>query len=209
MLQDRCDTANIGFHLDRVREIMGEGAYVKQLFYPITTATNGPASCWITFVNGCYDRNLIPIVRLAGPYGGAFWLKPTADAPGDYTSIAQAFARVVSGLPRRDGRTLYVEIWNEPEPGYRMERRRQPGRVRPSARRFCRRHPRPGGSAHPRPQWRPFAKAATTTTWPISTPWPQCLAPCKPLMSGQPTLTQAITHPNTTSTTVQRRSIPN
>ncbi|MDH4135879.1 MAG: SMP-30/gluconolactonase/LRE family protein, partial [Anaerolineae bacterium] len=38
-----------------------------------------------------------------------------ADAPGDYTSIAEAYRRVVQGLPRHDGHTLYVEVWNEPD----------------------------------------------------------------------------------------------
>lgn len=113
-VQDRCDSGYIGYQLDRVVELMGEGAYVKQLFYRITTETSGPAGCWVDFVNGCYDRNLVPIVRLAGNYGGPNWIKPPAASPGDYTAIAQAYARVVAGLPRRDNRPLYVEIWNEP-----------------------------------------------------------------------------------------------
>ena len=113
-VQDRCDRDYIRFQLDRTRELMGPNAFVKQLFYRIDVNTPGPQSCWIDFVNESYDRNLIPVVRLQGSYGGPNWIKPPADSPGNYATIAQAYARVVSGLPRRDGRLLYVEIWNEP-----------------------------------------------------------------------------------------------
>ncbi len=113
-VQDKCDVTYIGWQLDRVREAMGAGAYVKQLVYGITEATTGPQGCWVDFVNGCYDRGLIPVVRLGGPYDGPNWRKPEATSPGDYTAIAEAYARVVDGLPRRNGQTLYVEVWNEP-----------------------------------------------------------------------------------------------
>jgi uncharacterized repeat protein (TIGR01451 family) len=113
-VQDRCENGYINGQLDRVREAMGPGAYVKQLFYGITTGTSGPHACWVHFVNACYDRDLIPVVRLAGQHGGQYWLKPYASSPGNYSQIAQAFARIVNGLPQRDGRPLYVEIWNEP-----------------------------------------------------------------------------------------------
>ncbi|MFH1084921.1 MAG: hypothetical protein V1772_04080, partial [Chloroflexota bacterium] len=113
-VQDRCDRAYILGQLDRVRELMGPKAYVKQLLYRISTATAGPEACWVEFANGCYDRDLIPVVRLAGEYGGPNWNQPPAAAPGNYDAYAAALARVVAGLPRREGRPLYVEVWNEP-----------------------------------------------------------------------------------------------
>jgi len=113
-VQDRCERAYIDHQLDRVLELMGPNAYVKQLVYHIGPATSGPHACWVDFVNGCYDRDLIPVLRLQGDYGGDAWAKPQPDSPGNYATIAQAYARVVSGLPRREGRLLYVEIWNEP-----------------------------------------------------------------------------------------------
>jgi hypothetical protein len=93
---------------------MGYGAWVKQLFYGITPQTQGPHICWVDFVNAAYDRGLKPVIRLQGEHGGSFWHKPHADWPGNYSSIAWAFQRVVAGLPRRDGHRLYIEIWNEP-----------------------------------------------------------------------------------------------
>ncbi|MGC9359282.1 MAG: hypothetical protein ACP5G7_02770 [Anaerolineae bacterium] len=103
------DTA---YQLDRVRELMGPGAFVKQLCYRITPATSGPDAAWVSFVNGCYDRGLVPVIRLAGNYdgGAGYWAKPVPP----YDDMAQAFRRVVAGLPRRYGHLLYIEIWNEP-----------------------------------------------------------------------------------------------
>ncbi len=113
--QDLCDEDYyIDFQLDKALEVVGAGGHVKQLLYPVTTSTTGPKSCWVYFLSGAYDRNLVPIVRIQGEWAGDRWLKPQADGPGDYTSIAQAYKRVVEGLPRRDGHKLYVEIWNEP-----------------------------------------------------------------------------------------------
>ncbi|MFQ5496026.1 MAG: dockerin type I domain-containing protein, partial [Phycisphaerae bacterium] len=113
-IQDACDNSHIDAQLAAARDLMGAGAFVKQLFYGIHTKTSGPRDCWVYFVNRAYDLNLQPVVRLQGPYGGSTWIAPAADGPGDYTTIAAAFQRVVAGLPRRDGHNLFVEVWNEP-----------------------------------------------------------------------------------------------
>ena len=112
--QDNCNNSYIDFQLDRVREMGGPGAYVKQLLYYITAETPGPQACWVHFVNAAYDRGLIPVVRLQGVHGGSYWVKPQPDPSGGYATIAQAYKRVVAGLPRRDNQPLYVEVWNEP-----------------------------------------------------------------------------------------------
>lgn len=114
-VQDLCLDRYIDFQLDRALDLIGAGGHVKQLLYPVTSSTSGPRQCWVEFVDSAYDRDLVPIVRIQGEWGGNYWIKPQADAPGDYTSIAAAYKRVVQGLPRRDGHTLYVEVWNEPD----------------------------------------------------------------------------------------------
>jgi uncharacterized repeat protein (TIGR01451 family) len=114
-VQDLCSEAYVDFQLDKALDLVGVGGYVTQLLYPITRSTQGPNPCWVYFVSAAYDRGLIPIVRLQGQWGGDFWLKPESDSRGDYSSIAQAYRRVVQGLPRRDGSTLYVQVWNEPD----------------------------------------------------------------------------------------------
>jgi uncharacterized repeat protein (TIGR01451 family) len=114
-VHDLCLDQYVSFQLDKALDLVGAGGYVKQLLYPVTNSTRGPQQCWDEFVNGAYDRDLVPIVRIQGEWGGSYWIKPQADAPGDYTSIAEAYRQVVQGLPRRDGHTLYVEVWNEPD----------------------------------------------------------------------------------------------
>jgi len=132
MVQERCDIGYAAWQLDHVRNLMGYGAWTKQLFYGITAATSEPQPCWKDYINAAYDRGLKPVIRLEGAHGGSFWHKPQPDWPGNYGSIAQAFARVVAGLPRRDGHTLYIQLWNEPSlnlnPGARCRPVRFPAR---------------------------------------------------------------------------------
>lgn len=116
-VQDKCESDYINYQLDRIREVAGPGAYVKQLLYRINAQTAGPLPCWVYFVNAAYDRDLIPVLRLQGEYGGPYWRKPDPDPGGGYATYAAALKRVVAGLPRREGRPLYVEIWNEPNLG--------------------------------------------------------------------------------------------
>ena len=114
-VQDLCLESYVDFQLDKALNLVGVGGHVTQLLYPVTASTMGPDPCWVHFVEAAYDRTLVPVVRLQGEWGGDFWIKPEADAPGNYTSIAQAYKRVVRDLPRRDGHTLYVQVWNEPD----------------------------------------------------------------------------------------------
>jgi len=114
-VQDLCVQSYVDLQLDKALELAGIGGHVTQLLYPVTASTAGPSPCSVYFVDGAYDRNLVPILRLQGEWGGDYWLKPEPDSPGDYTSIAQAYKRVVQGLPRRDGRIMYVQVWNEPD----------------------------------------------------------------------------------------------
>ncbi|MFQ6131477.1 MAG: carboxypeptidase regulatory-like domain-containing protein [Armatimonadota bacterium] len=101
-------------HLTWAHTLIGDGGHVKCLFGGIDANTTAPNPDWVRLVQGIYDRDMIPVLRLAGHYAGDGWVKPQADAPGDYTSVAKAVQAVVAGLPRREGVPLYVEVWNEP-----------------------------------------------------------------------------------------------
>ena len=115
-VQDLCIPEFIDFQLDQALELVGSGGYVTQLFYRITRAASGPDPCAVYFVNAAYDRNLVPILRLQGVWNSVgFWEKPDPGTRGDYAEIAAAFARYVTGLPRRNTHPLYVTIWNEPD----------------------------------------------------------------------------------------------
>ncbi len=113
-IQDACNDEDMSFQLDQTLQLASFGGWVKQMFYKITAATPGPLGCWIDFVNDAYDRDLKPVIRLGGTNNNGVWDKPVPDSPGNYSSIAAAYRRVVAGLPRRPGRKLYIEIWNEP-----------------------------------------------------------------------------------------------
>jgi uncharacterized repeat protein (TIGR01451 family) len=116
-VQDLCTEPYVDFQLDKASELAGPGGYVTQLLYPVTADTSGPQPCWVYFVEAAYDRQLVPVVRIQGEWGGDCWLKPEPDGPGNYSSLAKAYKRVVDGLPRRHGHKLYVQVWNEPDAG--------------------------------------------------------------------------------------------
>lgn len=113
-LMESCDGIP-ALHLEGAKMLTGNGGYVTQLFYPIDLATTGPSQCAINFVQEAYARNLIPILRLQGHRLNGVWQAPSPGPGGNYTEIAQAYARYVAGLPRRDTNPLYIVVWNEPD----------------------------------------------------------------------------------------------
>ncbi len=106
------------------RTLVGGGGYVTQPFLGINADTPGPSADAVYFVEQAYARQLDPILVLQGQYvnrdgcnttGYVGWLRPTPDDDGaSYRREAEGYARFVAGLPRVDGRTLYVQIANEP-----------------------------------------------------------------------------------------------
>lgn len=114
----------IDMNLDWAHTLIGDGGHAKELFSGFNKNIRQPKGEWIHFVNGCYKRKLIPICRIASNYQGSSWVKPEPDAPGDYTSWAEAIKSVVKGLPKMDGVPLYIEVWNEP--GFTVEWSGQP-----------------------------------------------------------------------------------
>jgi len=94
------------------RTLVGEGGYAKCCFFGITRDTQGAKPEWRQLIDEIYRAEMIPLIRLGGVYAGKMWLAPQPDAPGDYTSIAKAVARVIKDLPIRG--PIYIEVWNEP-----------------------------------------------------------------------------------------------
>lgn len=113
-LMNDCQTAP-ALPLEAAKQLVGNGGYVTQLFYGIDASTTGPSDCAVSFVNEAYARNLIPILRLQGYSLNGIWQAPNPGPNGDYAEIAQAFARYVAGLPRRNTNPLYIAVWNEPD----------------------------------------------------------------------------------------------
>ncbi len=103
------------FDLDLAANLVGPGGAVKLVFAGITRDTQGPDAAWVASVDGAYQRGLVPVLRLAPPWGDRAVRNQSDDgAHRDYTSLAAAYARVVAGLPRRDGQPLWIEVHNEP-----------------------------------------------------------------------------------------------
>lgn len=114
-LQDHCQDAGLmNWQLDRARDLVGPGGVVKQVVFPVTLETRSVPRCWVDFVWGAYERGLDPILRLQGAHNGAFWETPDPRGAYAYAEIAARYRDFVAGLPRVDGRTLYIQVWNEP-----------------------------------------------------------------------------------------------
>lgn len=101
-------------HLRWARHLVGRWGHAKTLLMNIDRKTRGPQPGWVKYVETCYRLELIPVLRLGGRMRDGQWLKPEADAPGDYTSMARAIRSVVEGLPTSPRCPLYIELWNEP-----------------------------------------------------------------------------------------------
>lgn len=101
-------------HMDWAEHLIGKGGFVKERFEPITRNTKGPASQWIAFLMECYERDLIPVVKIGGAFEGHRWAGPEATGPNDYSELAAAVKRVFEQLPLKKGVPIYVEVFNEP-----------------------------------------------------------------------------------------------
>ncbi len=116
-IQDIMSPQLINRQVDWTRTLTGPGGYAKQLFYPITNATVVNPS-WQQYVQACYDRDLIPVIRIATTMENGIWQKPVADSPGNYATFANTVKNIVAAFPKREGWPLYIEVLNEPNNNY-------------------------------------------------------------------------------------------
>lgn len=104
---------DMDLHMDFAENLVGKGGFVKERFEPITPRTQGPASEWVEFLEQCYERELIPVVRIGGELGQNGGSRPEADEDGGYKGLAEAVKRVFKQLPMKQGVPIYVEVFNE------------------------------------------------------------------------------------------------
>jgi hypothetical protein len=129
MLADSPST--IEAQLTWARSLVGAGGHVTQPFFGLDGGTAGPGPEAEYFVARAYAHGLDPILVLEGHFasqtgcnasGFEGWLKPTPDHPDgsslSYAVEADGYRRFVAGLPRVDGRTLYIQLGNEPNLHY-------------------------------------------------------------------------------------------
>lgn len=100
-------------HTTWARSLVGERGYCKLFFYPITEwgapETAARLDAWKRAVQACYDRQMIPILRLGGEMKDGIWQKPR-----DFAKTADAIKRVIAELPKSDRYPVIVEVFNEP-----------------------------------------------------------------------------------------------
>lgn len=128
----------IAMQLHWARLLAGSGGFVTQPFSGIDRTTTSPSDEARTFVAEAYARELNPIVRLQGLFSNQTgcaiasregWLRPEPDvSTGElsYRSEAEGYRRFVEGLPRVDGRSLYIQVGNEPNLHYMWGGRADP-----------------------------------------------------------------------------------
>lgn len=114
----------IDAQLTWAHSLVGAGGHVTQPYLGIGPDTEGPSTDAVYYVEQAYARELDPILVLQGRYlnrdgcnatGYVGWLRPTPDADGaSYLEEAAGYRRFVEGLPRVEGRTLYLQVGNEP-----------------------------------------------------------------------------------------------
>ena len=100
---------------DRAAELAGRGGHIKLIFPGVELGMGSPPADWSTAVSEVYARDLVPVIRLQTGWGqtGIRYLSDDGNHRV-YTSLAQAFANVVSGLPKRDDWPIVIEVFNEP-----------------------------------------------------------------------------------------------
>jgi hypothetical protein len=124
--------AAIDAQLQWAEQLIGPGGAVTQPFLGIVAQTREATADAVAYVEQAYARQLDPILVLQGRYvnrdgcnatGYVGWLAPIPDdadgpdgpaEPSGYLQEAEGYRRFVAGLPRMDGRTLSVQIGNEP-----------------------------------------------------------------------------------------------
>jgi len=100
---------------DLSAELIGAGGYVRLVLPGITRDTQGADPAWIAAVQAVYARGLVPVIRLAPPWGDAdVRYDSDDDAHLHYTALAAAHRRVVEDLPLDPSLPLWVEVHNEP-----------------------------------------------------------------------------------------------
>lgn len=117
MIRDIRTDENIDRHTAWARRVCGPWGYVKIFEYGITPETQGPPESLVKLVNTLYERELIPVLRLGGVTAEGQWQRPVDTPDGSFGDVAEAFKRVVAGVPRSDECPFYVEVWNEPNLG--------------------------------------------------------------------------------------------
>lgn len=98
---------------DLTAKLAGPGAYVTVIFADIHPGRSDAAPSWKQSIADAYARDLIPVIRMAPPWGDRR-VRNMGESPTSYQALAQAYKNVIASLPKRAEWPLYVQVHNEP-----------------------------------------------------------------------------------------------
>ncbi|MBI2134047.1 hypothetical protein HYU11_05175 [Candidatus Woesearchaeota archaeon] len=111
MMLQEFSTSEFGKQLDKVKELTGECAFVKNLVADVGYKPD--VQKWSLFLAESGKRKLIPVLRLQGRKAGLVWEKP--DSSNNYASVASKYVEFIKSVESESKvKVSYVEIWNEP-----------------------------------------------------------------------------------------------
>ncbi len=98
---------------DLTTKLVGPGGYVTVIFADIKPGRTTADASWKASIQAAYDRDLIPVIRMAPPWGDRR-VRNMGESPTSYQALAQVYRDVIADLPKRAGWPMYVEAHNEP-----------------------------------------------------------------------------------------------
>jgi hypothetical protein len=105
---------------DLAQKLAGPGGWILVIFADITPNRTSADASWKQSIQAAYDRNLIPVIRMAPPWGDRK-VRNMGESPTAYKKLAQAYKAVIQDLPKRPDWPLYVQVHNEPNLCYEWE----------------------------------------------------------------------------------------
>lgn len=108
------ETAVWESHFEAADQIVGSRGFAVQ----VIRSSDLRPHYWQYFLDLCAKYGMTPVFRLSTTFRrkDMFWRTPHKDADGHYTSLAQSYARFLSGMDWH-GMTPYVVLLNEPNNG--------------------------------------------------------------------------------------------
>jgi len=105
---------------DLTARLAGPGGWVLLIFADVRPDRHAAEASWKQSVADAYARDLIPVIRMAPPWGDRR-VRNMGESPTSYKALGAAYRDIIADLPRRAGWPLYVHVHNEPNLCYEWQ----------------------------------------------------------------------------------------